>query len=127
LLAPYKENVEYWTSGNNLGCDNQLRWCSRKNNDYAKENLNWIQPKKNNSCVSIVLENTNGADPQLRTADCNTTKRFICEVIATFPKRNLFAPLLLKHSYLCVKSQVDYQVFQVQYLNEMQFWFLEDQ
>jgi hypothetical protein len=84
LSEPYKQNVEYWTSGNNLGCDNQLRWCSTKNNDYAKESLNWRQPKNTNSCVSIVLEKANGGDPKLRTVQCETKKNFICEVMPLY-------------------------------------------
>ena len=106
LLAPYLLNVEYWTSGNNLGCDNQLQWCSTKNNDYAKESLNWNQPKNKNSCVSIVLENANGGNPQLRTVHCETKKRFICEVIATLLKETSCPKTLKAVLFTCVKCQI---------------------
>ena len=79
-LAPYEQNVEYWTSGNNLGCDGRLRWCSTKINDHLKENLIWREPIKSSSCVNILLVATDGSHPQLGTADCDVKKRFICEV-----------------------------------------------
>jgi Lectin C-type domain len=126
LLAPYLQNVEYWTSGNNLGCDNQLRWCSAKNNDYAKESLNWNQPKNKNSCVSIVLENANSGDPQLRTVPCETKKRFICEVIATFQKGSCgsaSSATLKVLLFMFVKSKVVYPNFEY----NKQVWLQEDQ
>lgn len=90
MLAPFKQNVEYWTSGNNLGDEDQLIWCSKENANCAKESLNWSKPKNSKSCVSIILEKADGGNPQLRTVQCEAKKHFICEVIATFPKGTFF-------------------------------------
>jgi hypothetical protein len=65
-----------------MGCtNNPLIWCSTKNNDYAKDSLNWEKPRKDGYCVNIFLAKADSSDPQLRYADCLVKKRFICEVV----------------------------------------------
>lgn len=78
-LAPYEQNVEYWTSGNDLDCPGRFRWCASSFKDFAKDSLNWLEPKSNGSCVYVQLKNDSAGDPHLGTGDCAQKRRFICE------------------------------------------------
>jgi len=77
--APFEQNVEYWTSANDLDCPGRFRWCATNFKDFAKDDLNWLQPKSTGSCVYVRLKKGSTGDPQLGTGSCAKRRRFVCE------------------------------------------------
>ncbi|XP_065340561.1 uncharacterized protein LOC135939885 [Cloeon dipterum] len=71
----------FWTSGTDLDCKGNYRWCS-VDRAFVKSEVRWANIKpivKSERCVTIQMSDmeTNTA---LQTADCSAIKRFVCEV-----------------------------------------------
>jgi hypothetical protein len=82
LIRHYPEIAgEYWTSGTDFGCDGNFKWCSVDRALLKKEVL-WGKGQPNLKKGDCVYTRMNAIETKstLFTENCETKKRFICEV-----------------------------------------------
>jgi len=72
---------EYWTSGTDEGCDGNYRWCS-VDRSFLKKEVQWGTSEPNNATGNCVWTRTssNPKNESLYVENCNTKKKFVCEV-----------------------------------------------
>ncbi|CAB3360500.1 Hypothetical predicted protein [Cloeon dipterum] len=71
---------EFWTSGTDLDCDGNYRWCS-VDRAFVKSEVLWAagEPNRKKGLCVTIKTNSNETDTTLQTSDCNAKKRYICE------------------------------------------------
>jgi len=83
LARDYPDIVgEYWTSGTDIGCDGNFRWCS-VDRALLKEEVHWAPSEPDRSRGNCVWTRTSSSfdATSLATENCEMKKKFICEVI----------------------------------------------
>jgi hypothetical protein len=73
------DNETYWVYGTDKGSLGYYHWCSNKKEFEPKETA-WApgEPKKDFHCVYYKNKGVNKSE--LATADCETEKKFLCDV-----------------------------------------------
>jgi hypothetical protein len=73
---------DYWTSGSDVGCDGNFKWCS-VDRAFLKKEVQWGKGQPNlqrGDCVYTQLRSPGKNSSSLFTEDCSRKKKFICEV-----------------------------------------------
>ncbi|XP_065346726.1 uncharacterized protein LOC135943983 [Cloeon dipterum] len=72
---------EFWTSGTDMDCEGNYRWCS-VDRAFLKHEINWAAGEPNSNRGHCVTTKTTGqaTSTTLQTSECTAKKRYICEV-----------------------------------------------
>ncbi|XP_065340132.1 uncharacterized protein LOC135939591 [Cloeon dipterum] len=81
LARKYRDIAdEFWTSGTDLDCKGNFRWCS-VDRAFLKSEVLWAAGEPNGKegrCVTIKMSTMFGSTT-LQTTDCGAKKRYVCE------------------------------------------------
>jgi hypothetical protein len=81
--ADYPDVIgSYWTSGADIRCADNYRWCS-VDRAFIRKEINWATGQPNNKSGDCVFMTTNAVNPKnttLSTSSCMTKREFACEV-----------------------------------------------
>jgi hypothetical protein len=67
----------FWTSATDAGCDGKFGWCSV---NRMVRNASWALNKPDNVTGDCVMVSVNKTRASLTNADCQTQRKYICEV-----------------------------------------------
>jgi hypothetical protein len=73
------DNEDYWVYGTDLGSPGKFFWCSNEREFEPKE-IAWAPGEPNNKYHCVYLKNLGVNKTVLATADCETEKKFLCDV-----------------------------------------------
>jgi hypothetical protein len=72
-------NDDYWVYGTDNGSPGNFHWCSNEKLFESKE-VTWAPGEPNSQFHCVYLKNMGSNKSVLATADCNTEKKFLCDV-----------------------------------------------
>jgi Lectin C-type domain len=72
-------NDDYWVYGTDNGSPGNFHWCSNEKLFEPKE-VKWAPGEPNSQFHCVYLKNMGSNKSVLATADCNSEKKFLCDV-----------------------------------------------
>jgi hypothetical protein len=73
------DNEDYWVYGTDNGVPGKFHWCSNER-EFEPREIAWDVGEPNNKFHCVYLKNKGVNQSVLATADCETEKKFLCDV-----------------------------------------------
>jgi hypothetical protein len=73
------DNDDYWVYGTDIGTPGKFFWCSN-NREFEPKEIAWDVGEPNNKFHCVYLKNKGANKTVLATAECETEKKFLCDV-----------------------------------------------
>jgi len=73
------DNEDYWVYGTDSGTPGHFHWCST-GKEFEPREIAWAPGEPNSKFHCVYLENKGVNQSVLATADCDTEKKFLCDV-----------------------------------------------
>jgi Lectin C-type domain len=73
------DDEDYWVYGTDSGTPGQFHWCSN-GREFEPKEIAWDEGEPNSKFHCVYLKNKGVNKTVLATGDCNTEKRFLCDI-----------------------------------------------
>jgi hypothetical protein len=79
LVFGFVDNEDYWVYGTDNGTPGHFHWCSN-GREFEPREIAWDDGEPNSKFHCVYMKNKGVNKTVLATADCDTEKKFLCDV-----------------------------------------------